>query len=532
MKNNIITLVFVTIAAVLIGSINTETVKDYQGANIVIQWNNALLTGIVETSPPPTVGSRSIALVHTAMYDAWAFYNSPARGVYMLRNLTNGYPPTDVKSDDMNKAISYAAYRMVSQFYSKSMNYYNNLMGQYGYDINDNSTQTSSGPSGVGNLAAKYTMENRVNDGSNQLGNINEGKPYSDYTNYSPANDVEPAPLRSPDNWKPLLVPQKDGNLNKQSFTTPHWTMVRPFSMKSGAFFRPKNPPPYAKFNSTRDDLIKSAQELIGFTSNITDFIKSVAEYWAKGPNTVLTPGHWCQIAQYVSERDKHSVDKDIKLFFMLGNAVMDAGIACWDTKRFFDNARPVTMIPYLFKGTMVNGWHGPCQNHVDYDLADWIPYQDKYFVTPSFPDFTSGHSTFSASAAKVLQMFTGSDAFGDSVTIKKGSSQIEATCSDPVPAEDIVLKWDTFSAASEQAGLSRRYGGIHYDFSDYTGRDMGTRVGEQVVKRSRLLFKGVDPDTRTVVDGGDHDDTPNSSSKLVSSVLLLSLLQFIYYLF
>ena len=71
-----------------------------------------------------------------------------------------------------------------------------------------------------------------------------------------------------------------------------------------------------------------------------------------------------------------------------------------------------------------------------------------------------SGHSTFSAAAAAVLARFTGSDRFGASATIRAGSSRVEPG---DTPAADVVLSWPTFSDAADQAGRSRRYGGLHF---------------------------------------------------------------------
>ncbi|KAN0018992.1 hypothetical protein ACTFIU_002194 [Dictyostelium citrinum] len=105
----------------------------------------------------------------------------------------------------------------------------------------------------------------------------------------------------------------------------------------------------------------------------------------------------------------------------------------------------------------------------------------------------TSGHSTFSSSAAEILKRFTGSDKFGDSVTIKAGSSLFETNCSFPVPKTDIKLYWATFTDAAQQACISRRYGGIHYDFSDFEARKMGRKIGEMVWDKSQSLFNNID---------------------------------------
>ena len=104
--------------------------------------------------------------------------------------------------------------------------------------------------------------------------------------------------------------------------------------------------------------------------------------------------------------------------------------------------------------------------------------------MTPPFAEYPSGHSAFSAAAAEVLRRSTGSDDFGAMTTIEAGSSRIEPG---RVFAEDLTLHWDTFSAAADEAGLSRRYGGIRFRQGDLVGRAIGRAVGAPV---SRLAAR------------------------------------------
>jgi hypothetical protein len=155
----------------------------------------------------------------------------------------------------------------------------------------------------------------------------------------------------------------------------------------------------------------------------------------------------------------RRAIDRDVRLFFTLTNAGLDASICCWDNKRAFASVRPITAIRYLFEGQRLPTWGGP--SGVQWiDGKHWRPYQPSTFPTPPFPEFSSGHSTFSAAAAQVLMLFTGSDRFGASVSFPAGSSRMEPGI---VPAREMTLRWDTFSQAADQAGLSRRYGGIHF---------------------------------------------------------------------
>jgi hypothetical protein len=121
-------------------------------------------------------------------------------------------------------------------------------------------------------------------------------------------------------------------------------------------------------------------------------------------------------------------------------------------------------------------------------DGRNWIPYQPSTFPTPPFPEYMSGHSTFSSAGAEILKLFTRSDAFGASVTFAAGSSSIEPQTT---PARPVTLSWDTFKDAANQAGLSRRYGGIHFEAADLVGRATGKLVADQVWAKAVGLWSG-----------------------------------------
>ena len=175
-------------------------------------------------------------------------------------------------------------------------------------------------------------------------------------------------------------------------------------------------------------------------------------------------------------------------MFFVLSNAVFDASIAAWDAKREYDSVRPVTAIPFLFRGKTIRSWGGPAKGTVEMDGSQWIPYQPATFPTPPFPEYLSGHSTYSAAAAKVLELWTGSDHFGDSVTLPAGSSKIEPGVT---PAHPVTLSWETFTDAANQAGISRRYGGIHFRAADLAGRLLGRLVAVKSWQRAQGYFDG-----------------------------------------
>jgi hypothetical protein len=129
-------------------------------------------------------------------------------------------------------------------------------------------------------------------------------------------------------------------------------------------------------------------------------------------------------------------------------------------------------------------------------DGSQWIPYQAASFPTPPFPDYVSGHSTYSAAAATILKLFSGSDRFGNSVTIPAGSPKIEPGVT---PAHAVTMTWSTFTDAANDAGVSRRYGGIHFREADLAGRLLGRVVASKAWSKAQNYFQGI-PESSTIV--------------------------------
>ena len=189
-------------------------------------------------------------------------------------------------------------------------------------------------------------------------------------------------------------------------------------------------------------------------------------------------PGHWNLFAQAVSRRDGHSLDHDVRLFFALGNALLDASVAVWDCKRRHDFARPITATRSCMPAS--RSARGQVRASAP-DSIDGARFRS-YIPTPPFAEYVSGHSTFSAASAEILALFTGSDRFGFSVAFPPGSSFVEPGVT---PAATVVLSWPTFSEAADEAGLSRRFGGIHFESGDLQARALGRRIGRQVWRRA-----------------------------------------------
>ena len=455
---------------------------DQQIQSVVIQWNNASVQAIRHIHAGPPVAARMLAIVHTCIYDAWTAYDSVAVGTHFPTKPLRR-PPAERTSAHKQQAISYAAYRALVDLIPSQVATFDTLMRQLGYNPLDQSTDPTQ-PTGIGNRAAQAVLAFRHHDGSNQLGNLHPG-PYSDYTGYRPIND--PDHITNPNRWQPLRVSDGQGGFVVQKFVTPFWGLVIPFGLTSGSQLRPDTAP--ATYGS--EVYKEQAEQILQYSAELTDRTKMIAEYWAGGPFADSAPVQWSLFGQFISQRDHYDLDRDVKLFFILTNAAFDATIATWDVKRVYDSERPVTAIHYLFHGKTVRAWAGPNKGTQLIRGEDWLPYQVPTVVSPPFPEFCSAHSTVSATEADVLKRFTGSDHFGASTVLPAGTSRIEPG---KTPASAITLSWATFSQAADEAGVSRRYGGIHFEQADLVGRALGRRIGEHVWQKALSYINGTAP--------------------------------------
>jgi hypothetical protein len=435
--------------------------------NSVIFWNQRLLEAIVATHAPPTVAARSLAILHTCTFDAWSAYTPHAES--FERETPRRRPKEEWTSKNKSLAVSYAAYRALSDLFPSqaaplAAAAYQRHVDPYNF------TADPSTPEGIGNTAAAAVLIDRHKDGSNQLGELHPGA-YSDYTSYAPVNT--PELIIDPDRWQPLSVTGANGLTTVQSFVTPQWGRVTTFA---DIPYEPGTGP--TRYATDPKGYIQQASYLVHLSANLTDEQKIIAEYWALGSGTVTPPGRWFEFAQFVSQRDHHSLDDDAQMFFILGNAMLDSSVICWRAKRQYDSERPITAVHYLYAGTLIEAWAGPSLGTRWIDGGEWQPYQQTSTITPAFPEFFSGHSTFSAAAAEILTLWTGDDDFGSEYVAPVGSSLIEPGST---PAKEVQLHWDTFRAAADQAGMSRRYGGIHFEQGDLEGRVLGRIVAQRV---------------------------------------------------
>ena len=459
----------VKIFSLLFFLFSTFQISALADENVVIKWNNALLQAVSTTKTSPPVVARALAIVHTCIYDAWAAYDAKANDTIFGGGLRR--PVEERTGSNKITALSFAAYRALVDLFPTEKNTFDELMESLDLKPSNKTTDITT-PEGIGNVIAENILVFRHSDGSNQLGDITTGA-YSDYTGYAPVNTADE--IFDPNRWQPLLTAAG----TPQKFLLPQWGMVIPFALRSPDELRP---PPPAQYPSPIYK--RQVQELLRFSAYLDDRTKMIVEYWADGPNTVTPPGHWNLLAQTVSKRDNHTVDDDVKMFFALGNALLDASIAVWESKVFYDYVRPVTAIHFLIGDKIIIAWGGPGKSIQPVIGNEWR----SYISTPPFSEYVSGHSTFSAASAEILKLFTGSDFFGQSVRLPAGSSVIEPG---KTPEKAIVLSWPTFLSAANEAGLSRRLGGIHFRQADFNARRLGREIGNRVWTKASNLFDG-----------------------------------------
>jgi hypothetical protein len=463
--------------------------------SVVLAWNQQLLDTIKETRTGPTIAARALAVVHTAIYDAWAAYDPVAVGTRMGGNLRQ--PAAERTLDNKTRAVSFAAYATLVDLFPARQATYVQQMTELGYAVDGSDTSTAAM---VGGAAAQAVLDFRHRDGANQLGDEPGGTPgvaYSDYTGYEPVNTWDQ--VKDPDRWQPLCLPLPPPGATEctgrvQTFLTPHWDHVTPFALTKPSQFRAPGPYTYlGPDGKPSGKYVDQVDKMTQYSKQLDDFRKTTAEYWEDGPGSVTPPGHWNQFAQWVARRDANTVDEDAKLFFALNNALLDASISAWDGKCTWDSIRPISAVRWLQRGKIIQAWGGPYKGPSYIKGEDWIPYRPPNDPAPPFGEYASGHSTFSGAAAEVLTGFTGRGNFEMTVTIPAGSSRVEPkTATHPgVPAKPITLSWTNFRYAAEQAGLSRQYGGVHFEHGDKDARAAGSSVGKSAWAKALTYFNG-----------------------------------------
>ncbi len=320
-------------------------------------WDEQLLDGIRLDKPRPPVHARNLYHVSAAMYDAWAAYDPTADQVFHHERATP--PPGMTVSQARNEAISYAAYRLITERYqfafggATTLSRLDAQMAQLGYDAAFTDT-TGDSPAALGNRIFQTIRNACLADGANEEEN------YAATNGYRPVNPplilaFAGTTMNDPNRWQPLafsyFINQNgipEGAIT-QVFICPHWDDVTPFALRRpapGQLFIDPGPPP--QLSGATDAMYKSDfEQVVEFSSkldptegvmidispgaihnntlglndgtgypvnpytgqpyapnvvNRADYGRVLAEFWADGPDSETPPGHWNVLANDVSD--------------------------------------------------------------------------------------------------------------------------------------------------------------------------------------------------------------------------------------
>lgn len=242
----------------------------------------------------------------------------------------------------------------------------------------------------------------------------------------------------------------------------PHWNQIRPFVIDSAEQFAPIRPTDY-NMTDKNSLFYKEVLEVYEVGNSLDDEQKEIASFWDCNPYVVnmtghvtyaskkITPGgHWIGIVKVACEKEQVDAMKTAEAYALTSIALADAFISCWDEKYRSNLIRPETII---------NKFIDP----------EWLPL----LQTPPFPEYTSGHSVISSAAAIALTSIFGDDfAFDDDTEVKYGLT---------------VRSFRSFIHASEEAAVSRLYGGIHYRPAIDNGVTQGRALGRFLVDKLEM---------------------------------------------
>lgn len=249
--------------------------------------------------------------------------------------------------------------------------------------------------------------------------------------------------------WKPTPPDYMEG-------IEPHWNKIRTMVLDSANQYPPV--PPLELSMNEGSEFYRQLKEVYDVGVNLDQEQTEIAKFWDCNPyvshhrghamfaTKKITPGgHWIGIVELATRKAKSTYEETVDAYMRTSVALFDGFISCWDEKWRSIVVRPETLI----------------NQYMD---QEWVPL----LQTPPFPEYTSGHSVISRAAAITLTDFYGDNfQFADSTELEYG-----------LP----VRSYNSFLEASEEAAISRLYGGIHYMMAIENGVAQGEKVGEYVV--------------------------------------------------
>jgi hypothetical protein len=391
--------------------------------DVILDWNTTLINAVETLSAPSLPASRAGAMVNVAMYDAVVALK-PKYTLYAVPGLANAPPPgahafPEVAAAKAADVVMDSLYPALAAMFDTHLQ---SFLASY-----PSTGQAISASLSWGQVVANAVLTWRSTDGSSAV------VPY--------------VPGTGPGVWQPTppaFLPAFD----------PQWPSVTPFALTSPSQFRP--PPPPALSSSDYATAFNEVKSLgrIDSTTRTADQTQ-IALFWKDGIGTAYNLGHWNKIAAGVSLSRGLDLVDDAHMFALMDIAMADAAISCWDGKYTYNFWRPVTAIQFSGDSSI---------NPATTSDPTWTPL----IVTPNFPSYASAHSTIDGAAAEVLTSL-----FGPNYHFAIGS--------DGLPG--VTRSFSSFNVAAAEAGQSRIYGGIHFQFDNQAAQAAGHALGQFVVQ-------------------------------------------------
>jgi len=469
---------------------------------------------------PPAIARASFALAR-AMYNAWTRFHPWAEATVDTSDVQRVHVrgKTPAMTTILNEAIVTSAYLVINHLLPDRTNVSSlAIQLQTIYGILDIKNPTRSVGSTIAHTLTRRLIKQLKVDGSNQEGC------YVDKSLYVPINNpayldclenvtIANAGCRGKFSWTQIGNPPMIAN--PAPFLFPQAGVMKSFAVNANNIIPPPLP--------SQQELEKMFLDLVEVQGSLSlndSHRKLIAEYWIDGGGSPSPPGHWILMAiKEVARIKSYTTSQSVRLLFILTAGVYDAGIASWNAKRYYNSARPGVLIPCALYSNLTtilqNQYTGPYCNPTDIPAFKWIPYQPLKLNSPPFPEYPSGHSTFSSAAANILGNFTGSrrwPAGPKSVTFAPGTSLFSFQCfqngtsmygskctygscrtnsnlnseNNYLPRGSVTIgPWETYHSAAASAGISRIYGGIHIMVSNTEGLSLGGRVAKAVFDKA-----------------------------------------------
>ncbi len=450
----------------------------------------------------PTRTSRAMAMVQISVFDA---LNSIEKRYQPYTGIFDGF-----EQASPHAAIAHAAHSELSALYPQQQQRLDAVLADTIAIISNFSTDEAvlAGQS-LGTTVADTMRTARLEDGSDHdEPNFGDGGQVADGI-FSYTGDFVNGGSTAVGEWVPdPNTPEFAGDFNLSLGA--YWGNIEPFFLDSGDQFRVPAPPALdseeyrTAYNAVA--AIGGAVDNTGIPSTSTDDTRFIANYWGYDgvPLIGVPPRVYNQITAQIADGQVDDPLDYARVLALTNVGMADAAIASWDSKYYYNLWRPVSgiRIDDGIEGTV----HDPDWNPVGVSVVNT---EEAIRATPPFPSYPSGHATFGGVTFGVLRAM-----FDDDIAFTFVSDEYNGEGVDPffpdVPRPFVPVRFQSLSEAQEQNGISRVYNGVHWEFDDTAGQELGMTIAEYLMLDT-LAFSATD--TTSATDTADNTDNTDNTS-------------------